>query len=105
MTILAAVHWRQEKLTAWWRAYPLTHAGPAAERSLRVSGKAIVMSRRPRSATTRPFARLSQTSLVLVLTLFTVWAAVVVSASLERKLELGRGIHHTSKPGDSAPED
>ena len=111
MTILGAVHWRQEKLAAWWRAYPMTQPGLAPGRFPPTGGRATVTSRRPKSATPRPFARLSQTSLVLVLTLFN-------RLDRGRCSGLGGGpartptrltnpcrearIHHTSKPGDSA---
>jgi hypothetical protein len=84
MTILAAIRWRQEKLVSFWKTYPRTLTGPVPGRILPVATKTIATYHRPKSATPRPFARLSQTSLVLVLTLFTIWTAVVVSASLER---------------------
>jgi len=83
MIILAAVHWRQEKLAALFRSVPLTQAGPAPARFLPVAGRTIATSHRMKSAMPRPFARLSQTSLVLVLTLFVVWTPLVLSHALD----------------------
>jgi hypothetical protein len=73
MTILAAMHWRQEKLVVFWRSHPMTQPGPAPVRTLVVARKNTAMSRRVKSSIERPFARLSQHSLVLFLTFMMVW--------------------------------
>jgi hypothetical protein len=100
MTVLAANHWQQEKLAAWWKTYPLTQAGPVPGRQIAppIYGKTIAASHQTRSAMPRPFARLSQTSLILVLTLFMIWTAVVVSFCLERVVPTGLRIH-VIRPG------
>jgi hypothetical protein len=104
MSILAAVHWRQEKLVVFWKTYPLTQVGPAPVPLLLGPGKIGSLTRRPRSLLPRPFARLSQTSLVLVLTLATVWIAVVVFVSGEGMLIPPRGLPiHVVRPGFVAP--
>jgi biopolymer transport protein ExbD len=104
MTILAAVHWRQEKLASWWKTYPLNQAGPvpSGERAQLTYGKTIAMSRRKKPVTPRPFARFSQTSLVLVLTLFIVWVSMVVGTSLELIVPSGLPIH-VIRPGVTIP--
>ncbi len=71
----------------------MTQPGPVPGRIPLVESKNIATSHRMKSAIPRSFARLSQTSLVLVLTLFTVWTAVVVSVSLERLIPSGLPVH------------
>jgi hypothetical protein len=100
MTILAAVHWRQEKLALFWRTYPLTQAGPAPARLLS-AGRTGAASHRTKPAIPRPFARLSQTSLVLVLTLFVVWTTLIFSHALGR-VPTGLFVH-VIRPGVVVP--
>jgi biopolymer transport protein ExbD len=99
MTILAAVHWRQEKLVAFWRSHPMTQPGPAPVRTRLVARKTIAMSRRLKSSIERPFARLSQHSLVLFLTFMMVWMFWVTVTPLPR-----HGLRvHLVRPGVTAP--
>jgi hypothetical protein len=99
MTILAAVHWRQEKLVAFWRSHPMTQPGPAPVRTRLVARKTIAMSRRLKSSIERPFARLSQHSLVLFLTFMMVWMFWVTVTPLPR-----HGLRvHLIRPGVTAP--
>jgi hypothetical protein len=96
MTILAGIHSR--------KTYPLTQTGPVPGRILPVATKTITTCHRTKSAIPRPFTRLPQTSLVLVLTLFTIWTAVVVCVSGEGLLLLPRGLPiHVVRPGVIAP--
>jgi hypothetical protein len=74
MTILAAIHWRQEKLATFLKAHPLTQAGPAGEGFVACSTKTDPLRRlRPKSSTARPLSRLSAHSLVMFLTFLIVW--------------------------------
>lgn len=99
MTILAAMHCRQENLAELWKAYPLTQPGPAPVRTLLVARKTIAMSRRVKSSIERPFARLSQHSLILFLTfmiLWTIWATITPLAPHGLRV-------HLIRPGVTAP--
>ncbi len=102
MIILAAIHWRQEKLALFWKTYSLTQPGPALSRFPPVVGRPSAASHRTKSRVTAPFARLSQTSPVLVLTLFIVWTAVVVSTALEHIPPSGLPVR-LIRPGVTAP--
>ena len=90
MTILAAIHWRQQKLAALWKAHPFTQAGPAGNGFLACSIETEPLRRHStKSSIARPFLRLSSHSLVILLTLLMVWISMVVGTSLELLLPHG----------------
>jgi biopolymer transport protein ExbD len=104
MTILAAMHWRQAKLAAFWKANPLSQPGPTPDRFLPVARKNIAIPHRMKSSIQRPLSlsRLSTHSLVLVLTFMILWTTMVVATSLERLIPWGLPVHLT-RPGVMAP--
>lgn len=103
LLVFAAIHRRQNELAEVWKSYPFTQASPSGAGS---AGALIRTSPlrfpRPKSGTVKPFSTLSTQSLVLVLTLFTVWASLVVGTSLELPLPHGLPIR-TVRPGVEIP--
>jgi hypothetical protein len=102
MTILAAIHWRQEKLVVYWRSHPMTQPGPAPVRTRLVARKTIAMSRRVKSSIERPFARLSQHSLVAVLVLMIICSVMVLVRYADPLIPVGLRVHLV-RPGVAIP--
>ncbi len=103
MSILAAVHWRQEKRAAILRNHPLTQPGPAGNGFLPGSSKTVGFRRRtPKSALGRPFSKPYHQSLTMLLVFMIMWAVMVVLHDIERVIPMGLPIH-LIRPGVTAP--
>lgn len=101
ITILAAIRSGQEKRVAFWKTYSLTQPGPAPIRFLPAAGKTVALLHRIRPPVQRPFTRLTQNSLILLLTLLMVWICWVVGISLALYVPAGLPIH-VLRPGVTA---
>jgi hypothetical protein len=103
MSILAAVHWRQEKLVAFWKTCPLTQAGPVPGRIPLVAGKTVPFRRRtPKSALARPFSKPYHLSLTMVLVLMAMCSVMALIYDAEHVVVVGLPIH-LIRSGVTAP--
>lgn len=99
MIILAEKQRRQDNFATLFKGSPPAPLGPAPQRFLPSARKTTAMSRRVKSSIERPFARLSQHSLILFLTfmvLWTIWATITPLARHGLRV-------HLIRPGVTAP--